>query len=114
MNGLVRELVIEAFKNEAAEAASTIHAIVTASNHVHGIVTLPGGEKISLSQFIGKAKVKTSQQLRGQASPPLRDAIWQRSFYDHVIRDEKDFLEKAQYIEKHPMKEEGDVYAEWH
>jgi len=46
-------------------------------------------------------------------STPTR-RIWQRSFYDHIIRNERDFIEKARYIDNHPLKEEGNQYAEWH
>jgi hypothetical protein len=44
----------------------------------------------------------------------IRDKIWQRLFYDHIIRNDKDFIEKAKYIENHPLKEEGDIFVEWH
>lgn len=108
----IRNQIIEVFKNIAGEIKSTINTIVIATNHIHGIVTLGDDKKISLSEYIGRAKVKTTQKIKGQASLPLR--LWQRSFYEHVIRNENDFLEKAKYIDNHPMKEQGDIYAEWH
>jgi len=30
--------------------------------------------------------------------------VWQKSFHDHVIRKEEDFLEKINYIHKNPLK----------
>ena len=36
--------------------------------------------------------------------------IWQRSFLDHVIRNEKDYLEHWEYIENNPLKWELDKY----
>ena len=30
--------------------------------------------------------------------------IWQKSFYDHAIRNQQDFLEKLNYIHKNPLK----------
>ena len=30
--------------------------------------------------------------------------VWQRSFYDHIIRDERDYREIWQYIENNPRK----------
>ena len=110
----IRGKAIEVFKNLAGELGIDIHAIVIASNHLHGVVTLPDDRRITLWQYIGTAKVRITQMIIGQASLPLRDRIWQRSFYDHIIRDENDFSQKAQYIENHPIKEEGDIYAEWH
>ena len=36
--------------------------------------------------------------------------IWQRSFLDHVIRNEKDYLEHWDYIDNNPLKWELDKY----
>ena len=36
--------------------------------------------------------------------------IWQTGFYDHVIRDERDYLIRAQYIENNPAKWAEDEY----
>ncbi|MFH1540842.1 MAG: transposase [Elusimicrobiota bacterium] len=114
---IIREKTIEVLKNIAKELGIVIHGIIIATNHLHGLITLSNDRKINLwQQYIGKVKVKVTQTIIGWASPPLRehDRIWQRSFYDHIIRNEKDFLEKAKYIEKHTFKEESDIYAEWH
>ena len=36
--------------------------------------------------------------------------IWQRSFHDHIIRDEKDYLKIWQYIDENPKKWEQDCF----
>lgn len=36
--------------------------------------------------------------------------IWQRSYYEHIIRDEQDFLLRMQYIENNPAKWVEDEY----
>ena len=43
-------------------------------------------------------------------SKELGQSIWQRSYYDHVIRDEKDYLVKARYILENPSKWAEDDY----
>ena len=109
----VRNHVIEIIKTVGADLSARIHCIVTAVDHIHGLFSLPEDKKDSLSKFVAIMKVRITQLLReGRINPSLR--VWQRGFYDHVIRDEKDFLEKAQYIENHPIKEESDTYTEWH
>ena len=30
--------------------------------------------------------------------------VWQRSFYDHVIRDEEDYLKRVNYIAENPTR----------
>ena len=32
------------------------------------------------------------------------DSIWQRSYYDHIIRDEQDYIVRAQYIANNPAR----------
>ncbi len=34
----------------------------------------------------------------------MKKPIWQKSFYDHVIRNENDFYEKLNYIHNNPLK----------
>jgi len=44
------------------------------------------------------------QQLKGIITKQCGRAIWQKSFYDHVIRDEQDYLDIWAYIENNPEK----------
>lgn len=37
-------------------------------------------------------------------------SIWQRSYYDHVIRNEEDYIRIAQYMEDNPAKWNKDIY----
>ena len=40
--------------------------------------------------------------------------IWQKRFYEHTIRDEKDWLEKMDYIQHNSVKHEYvDNWEEW-
>ena len=42
--------------------------------------------------------------------PPFEKRVWQRSFYDHVIRDEDDYLRIAEYVLENPAKWMEDRY----
>ena len=35
---------------------------------------------------------------------PFDKKIWQRNYFEHIIRDENDYIEKAQYILNNPLK----------
>ena len=37
-------------------------------------------------------------------------SVWQRSFMEHIIRNESDYLKHWQYIENNPLKWEFDQY----
>ena len=36
--------------------------------------------------------------------------VWQRSYYDHIIRNETDYLKIWNYIDENPLKWEFDKY----
>lgn len=50
------------------------------------------------------------QQMKGYVTKAIGSSLWQRSFHDHVVRDEKDYREIWQYIDENPMKWEEDVF----
>ena len=50
----------------------------------------------AVSQFVGTFKRFTNREIGKN--------IWQRSFYDHVIRNQQDYEETWKYIEENPRK----------
>ena len=42
-------------------------------------------------------------QLKGNVTKRIGQAIWQKSFYDHVIRNKKDYDKHVKYIYENPM-----------
>lgn len=81
-----------------------VNYFVIMPNHVHLIITINnvGGRMISAPTVIGQFKRYVSKQ--------SGISIWQKGFYDHIIRDEDDYLTKAQYIENNPAKWTEDKY----
>ena len=80
---------------------------VVMPNHVHMILVLPedGGRALrapTLSRII-RAWKETVTKTLGRP-------IWQRSFYDHIIRDENDYRQIWNYIDTNPAKWAGDRY----
>jgi len=71
-------------------------------NHVHLLLRFTGEDSPKLGRII--------QQLKGFVTKHCGQAIWQDKYYDHVIRDENDYLIKAQYIENNPAKWIEDEY----
>ena len=50
------------------------------------------------------------QQMKGNVSKQIDHSIWQKSFHDHVIRNEQDYLKIAEYILGNPMKWAEDCF----
>ena len=47
-------------------------------------------------------------QLKGVASKSAGFPLWQKGFYDHVIRGESDYLDTWNYIYGNPLRWESD------
>lgn len=87
--------------------AVSVDKYVIMPNHVHAIIRIEttgeDGRMISaptLSTVIGQMKRWVSKQ--------LGRPIWQKSFYDHIIRNEKEYLDDWNYIHQNPGKWEED------
>lgn len=76
-------------------------------NHIHLIIRIQNdsGRIISVPTIIGSMKRFVSKK--------VSTSIWQKSFYDHIIRDETDYLTKWKYIDDNPEKwEKDELYTE--
>ena len=83
-------------------------------NHVHMILYISADDirkgpvwefaptKASIPSLIRSWKILVSKELGA--------SIWQRSYYDHIIRDETDYVVRAQYIANNPAKWDEDDY----
>ena len=81
---------------------------VVMPNHIHILISLLNQEKTSsLSTIIGSYKSGVSRVVR-QTFPGLK--LWQKSFSDHVIRDEKDLLTHSEYIKANVERWHRDKY----
>jgi REP element-mobilizing transposase RayT len=67
-------------------------------DHLH--ILLVGDEKSSLHKFMKTFKQESSLAFRRAHAGPL----WQRSYYDHVLRKEENLEEVALYILNNPVR----------
>ncbi len=73
-------------------------------NHFHCIFILENESdkrKVSISNIIGALKSITTIELHKKG---LSDFRWQRSFYDRIIRNEKELFNIRRYIEQNPLR----------
>ncbi|MBP3599789.1 MAG: transposase [Clostridia bacterium] len=75
-------------------------------NHIHLIISVQtgghGDPPLQIYDVIGNFKSFTTYKY-GQA-------LWQRSFHDHVIREENDYLKIWNYIDTNPQKWREDCF----
>ena len=83
----------------------TIDKYVIMPNHLHLIVILEdsgGRGNPPLQNIIGQLKSYTTKK--------FGDILWQRSFYDHIIRGEKDYQKIWEYIDTNVITWEKDCF----
>ncbi len=100
---------------------TNIDELTIMPNHLHIIIQLnntslakPGNEIITgricnygkLSKIIKSFKCELVKVMKKQNEKRI---YWQRSYYDHVIRDEKSYLRIKEYMVNNPFKWEMDV-----
>ena len=94
-----------------------VGAYVIMPNHVHMILHI-SSNNILQGPMWASAPTNASvpalvRSWKTLVSKELGQSIWQRSYYDHIIRDEQDYLTKVQYIEENPAKWFYDDYFRW-
>ena len=94
-------------------------AYVILPDHLHAIWTLPEGDadfatrwmliKAGFSRHIAKGESRNTSRI-GKGGR----GIWQRRYWEHMIRDERDYKQHVDYIHYNPVKHAHVNYAaEW-
>ncbi len=75
---------------------------VVMPNHIHAIIVIKNDERVhSLPTVIGSYKSAVSRKIH-ESMPKLK--VWQKSFYDRIIRSDKDYVQICKYIEENHRK----------
>ena len=93
----------------------SIDKYVIMPNHIHLLIAIderairesPLQKRSLISNAIGYLKMNASRDIHKNG---YDGDIFQRSFYDHVIRDEQDYLKIWNYIDTNPAKWQEDKY----
>ena len=94
-----------------------LHEQVVMPNHVHGILEIVGAnnyspsipQRRSPSRTIGSIirgyKIGVTKWFRTNFKNkfPVGKNVWQRNHWDHIIRNDNDYLEISQYIQNNPL-----------
>ena len=84
----------------------TVDKYVIMPNHIHMLIMINGtmwaSSPTTVSDIVRSIKILTAKQ--------LGESIFQRSFHDHIIRDEADYLKIWNYIDTNPAKWQEDCF----
>jgi REP-associated tyrosine transposase len=64
-------------------------------------------KKMLLSKVIGKLKMQTAKEINIHGNS-IGSRVWQRGYYDHIIRNQQDLNNEKQYIINNPKNWESD------
>ena len=95
--------------------------LIIMPNHIHGIIWISdvgatvsvarkshsGPKPDSLGAIIGQYKSRTTRKIN-RLRNTSGNHIWQRNYYDRVIRNEKELQAIRRYIENNPLQWEED------
>lgn len=76
---------------------------VVMPDHIHLLLSIEGD--VSGRPVVAPTISTVINQMKGYVSKQIGYSIWQKSFVDHIIRNEKDYIEHFNYIENNPYKE---------
>ena len=113
----------EWFHTAAANLHVELHEdeLIIMPNHIHGIIwitevgaTVPvarqtksGLDSCSLGAIIGQYKSRTTKYIN-KLRKNSGQSIWQRNYYDRIIRNQKELQSIRKYIENNPLQWEVD------
>ena len=99
---------------------------VTMPNHFHGILVIREGEEQvsmnratikvapTLGQIVGAFKSVTTHAYIGGVEnlgwPCFDGRLWQRNYFEHIIRNEKSYRDVVEYIRTNPARWQDDTY----
>ena len=105
------QLLRDAFRHIKQRHPFAIDAIVILPDHLHALWSLPPGDADfstrwrSVKTYVSRHCSERYKQPRSSSYLQKGEqAIWQRRFWEHQIRDEQDFDNHVAYIHYNPVK----------
>mgnify|MGYP005854144173 FL=1 len=88
-------------------------AVVVMPDHVHLLLTpleKTGGGYYSLAEILHSLKSFTGSRINRLLK--RQGKVWQEDYFNRIVRDEGEFLEKWNYIRNNPVKKDLCQYPE--
>lgn len=105
------DLLRDSFRKVIHQHPFTIDAIVILPNHLHCVWTLPPGDadfsnrwRLIKSRFSRRCQIQYQGNISASRKSKNERAVWQRRFWEHLIRDDRDFINHVDYIHYNPIK----------
>jgi putative transposase len=98
-NNHVNEAFVKFSNSALNDFGIAVGRYVILPDHLHFFVGLP--DNLKLGDWIGTLKRVLTRSLERSGSS---DPIWQRGFFDHVLRSNESYAEKWSYVRENPVR----------
>lgn len=90
-----------------------VDSYVIMPNHVHLLITIETADQGGGGMWASRPTLHTVvRSFKTMVTKQIGHSIWQGSYYDRIIRDEKAYWEAWQYIDENPLKwQEDELYC---
>jgi len=100
-NDTVHTILAAEWKRALDQHGWAIGSYIIMPEHAH-FFGRPTYDAKTLSQFMEKWKEWTSKKITRHLG--IRAPLWQKGFFDHVIRSDESYSEKWAYVERNPVR----------
>ena len=120
----IGQIIIECWNNiQELNKNIYINEFIVMPNHIHGIIEIRNQKETnsnvekkygfeveerrgrrSLQSVIKDFKSVTTRRYNEIVNEKNKNMLWQKSYYEHVIRNEKEYYEIVKYIKNNPLK----------
>ena len=80
----------------------SVDAYTIMPDHLHVLISISEG-KNGRTQFAPTVS-RMVKQFKGAVTKAVGFSVWQKSFMDHIIRDEDDYNTRLKYISENPLR----------
>ena len=100
-NDSIAAILVREFEDARARHRWAIGSYVVMPDHVP-FFCMPGPQAVPLSRFMGSWKEWTAKAIKRELQ--LAGNVWQREFFDHVLRSDESYSEKWNYVRENPVR----------
>jgi putative transposase len=100
-NPFAAAILIEEWKSASDRHDWHVGCYVIMPDHVH-FFCAPGNDAKDHSMFMKFWKEWTSKKIKEKCN--IEGHIWQREFFDHLLRSEESYLQKWDYVYHNPIR----------
>ena len=106
-------------------AGFVLHEFVVMPNHFHAIVEIAGtmppylsdvhvAKQLTIPEIVHRFKTLTTRKyiegVHNEEWEGFQGKLWQRSYHEHIIRDEKSYEMIVDYVQNNPLRWVEDCY----